>query len=59
MRAVSWGFITNAFEGLPQSSSLSNERIETLIPRLKDELSQKGAYYPLRVIWGQKPLHVD
>ncbi|MCJ1380210.1 hypothetical protein MMC17_003313 [Xylographa soralifera] len=35
--------------------SLSKEELETLVPRLKAELSKQGADYPLRVVWGRKP----
>ncbi|MCJ1434632.1 hypothetical protein MMC27_004001 [Xylographa pallens] len=34
--------------------SLSEVELETLVSRLKAELSTRGANYPLRVIWGRK-----
>ncbi|MCJ1380197.1 hypothetical protein MMC17_003300 [Xylographa soralifera] len=37
-------------------SPLSIDRLENLVPRLHEELLSKGGYYPLRVIWGRKPL---
>ncbi|MCJ1352293.1 MAG: hypothetical protein MMC33_002277 [Icmadophila ericetorum] len=36
--------------------SLSKEELDTLGPRLRAELTERGGNYPLRVVWGRKPL---
>jgi hypothetical protein len=33
--------------------------MEALVPRLKAELLERGAYYPKRVAWGRKPPEDD
>ena len=42
--------------GSAKASPLSNERLETLVSRLHEELLSQGGYYPLRVVWGRRPL---
>ncbi len=37
-------------------TTLSNEELDTLADRLLVELREVGAHYPLRAVWGRKPL---
>ncbi|KAK7746791.1 hypothetical protein SLS53_001979 [Cytospora paraplurivora] len=39
----------------PEKQPLPAERYETLPADLEKELTEKGAVYPLRVVWGRKP----
>lgn len=43
--------------GLDASTKpLSDERLATLVVDLEKELVEIGAYFPMRFIWGRKPL---
>ncbi|EMR63739.1 putative methyltransferase type 11 protein [Eutypa lata UCREL1] len=39
----------------PEKQPLLTERYETLAADLEKELMEKGAVYPLKVVWGRKP----
>ncbi|KAH6649202.1 S-adenosyl-L-methionine-dependent methyltransferase [Chaetomium tenue] len=39
----------------PEKQPLSAERYKTLAADLEKELAEKGAVYPLKVVWGRKP----
>ena len=41
---------------LPSLPSFSKEQINALVPRLKDELFERGGNYAIRLVWGRKPL---
>ena len=40
----------------PSVKPLPDERLDTLVVDLEKELSETGAYFPMRFIWGRKPL---
>jgi hypothetical protein len=35
---------------------LSDERLDSVVKDLEIELNETGAYFPMRFIWGRKPL---
>ena len=35
---------------------LPDERLDTLVRDLEVELIEVGAYFPMRYVWGRKPL---
>jgi hypothetical protein len=42
--------------GLNSSSKpLSDERLDSLVQDLEEELTKTGAYFPMRFIWAMKP----
>ncbi|KAJ4127990.1 hypothetical protein NW768_008274 [Fusarium equiseti] len=53
---IAKGFAAGA-KSLPASSKpLSDERLDSLVQDLEVELANTGAYFPMRFIWGRKPL---
>ncbi|KAF5001233.1 hypothetical protein FGRMN_1176 [Fusarium graminum] len=53
---IARGFAAGA-KGLdPSVKPLSDERLESLVQGLEAELTNTGAYFPMRFIWGRKPL---
>lgn len=43
------------FAALPIQTSFSNEQLETVVHRFKQELRAQGGNYPFRVIWAHQP----
>ncbi|KAM0202055.1 hypothetical protein ACHAPQ_004261 [Fusarium lateritium] len=53
---IAKGFAAGA-KGLDSSKKpLSDERLDSLVQDLEIELNETGAYFPMRFIWGRKPL---
>ncbi|KAM0374499.1 hypothetical protein ACHAPY_008744 [Fusarium culmorum] len=40
----------------PSLKPLTDERLDTLVQDLEVELANTGAYFPMRFVWGRKPL---
>lgn len=41
---------------IPSLKPLTNEKLDSLVQDLETELKDTGAYFPMRFIWGRKPL---
>lgn len=47
--------MTCSATGFPNGlKSMSAEELDTLLPRLRAEMEERGGYYPMLVVWGQK-----
>ncbi|KAI1071423.1 hypothetical protein LB507_005154 [Fusarium sp. FIESC RH6] len=53
---IAKGFAAGAKSLPPSSKPLSDERLNSLVQGLEAELTNTGAYFPMRFIWGRKPL---
>lgn len=40
----------------PQLAKRLAGELDTLVPRLQAELTERGACFPQRIVWGRKPL---
>ena len=40
----------------PTVKPLPDERLDSLVRDLEVELTETGAYFPMRYVWGRKPL---
>ena len=40
----------------PSVNPLPDERLDSLVQDLQVELTETGAYFPMRYVWGRKPL---
>ncbi|RGP73181.1 s-adenosyl-l-methionine-dependent methyltransferase [Fusarium longipes] len=53
---IAKGFAAGAKALAPSVKPLADERLDTLVQDLEIELTETGAYFPMRFIWGRKPL---
>ncbi|KAI6767720.1 hypothetical protein HG530_005729 [Fusarium avenaceum] len=53
---IAKGFAAGAKALDPSIKPLSDERLDSLARDLEIELNETGAYFPMRFIWGRKPL---
>ncbi|KAJ4243479.1 hypothetical protein NW762_014810 [Fusarium torreyae] len=53
---IATGFAAGAKGLYPSLKPLPDERLDSLVQDLEAELTNTGAYFPMRFIWGRKPL---
>ncbi|KAM0544099.1 hypothetical protein ACHAPJ_011981 [Fusarium lateritium] len=53
---IAKGFAAGAKGLNPSLKPLPDERLDSLVEDLETELTNTGAYFPMRFIWGRKPL---
>lgn len=52
---IAKGFAAGAKKLSPPHKPLHDDRLDSLVQDLEVELAEKGAYFPMRFIWGRKP----